>query len=208
MRRIRSGCCARAASGHVAAPPSSVMNARRLLIRSPRRRASRYKGISPLPVALVEGRQRAHWYPPGTTDSLVARKAKAAHQINPVVAQSKIGGRALDGFYTRDFDFRQGRCRGLGRPQRPRLLRMCCKRPCRSHAYKQAEVTSPHSITSSARASRLSGTVRPSAFAVLRLSTSSYLVGCWTGRLAGFSPLRIRSTYAAERRTMSTVFGP
>jgi hypothetical protein len=28
MRRIRSDCCARAASGHVAAPPSSVMNVR------------------------------------------------------------------------------------------------------------------------------------------------------------------------------------
>ena len=37
-RRIRSDCCARAASGHAAAaPPSSVMNSRRL-IRSPRRR--------------------------------------------------------------------------------------------------------------------------------------------------------------------------
>jgi hypothetical protein len=29
MRRIRSGCCACALSGHVAAPPSSVMNSRR-----------------------------------------------------------------------------------------------------------------------------------------------------------------------------------
>ena len=30
MRRIRSGCCARAVSGHAAAaPPSSVMNSRR-----------------------------------------------------------------------------------------------------------------------------------------------------------------------------------
>jgi len=27
MRRIRSGCCPRAASGHAAAPPSNVMNA-------------------------------------------------------------------------------------------------------------------------------------------------------------------------------------
>src|SRR5262249_39125788 len=41
-----------------------------------------------------------------------------------------------------------------------------------------------HSITSSARASRLSGTVRPSAFAVLRLVASSYLVGACTGRSA------------------------
>ena len=39
MRRIRSGCCARAANGHAAAaPPSSVMNSRRF-IRSPRRPA-------------------------------------------------------------------------------------------------------------------------------------------------------------------------
>src|SRR5262245_6277100 len=29
-RRIRSACCARAVSGHAAAPPSSVMNSRRL----------------------------------------------------------------------------------------------------------------------------------------------------------------------------------
>ncbi|SRR5216683_3892421 len=38
-----------------------------------------------------------------------------------------------------------------------------------------------YSITSSARASNLAGMVRPSAFAVLRLMTSSNLVGCCTG---------------------------
>ena len=32
MRRVRSGCCARAASGHVATPPISVMNSRRLIL--------------------------------------------------------------------------------------------------------------------------------------------------------------------------------
>ena len=37
------------------------------------------------------------------------------------------------------------------------------------------------------------GTVRPRAFAVLRLMTSSYLVGACTGRSAGFSPFRMRS---------------
>src|SRR5215475_10448601 len=51
-----------------------------------------------------------------------------------------------------------------------------------------------HSITSSATASSDGGTSRPSAFAVLRLMTSSYLVGACTGRSAGFSPLRMRST--------------
>ena len=35
---------------------------------------------------------------------------------------------------------------------------------------------------------------RPSAFAVLRLITNSYFVGACTGRSAGFSPLRMRST--------------
>ena len=53
---------------------------------------------------------------------------------------------------------------------------------------------SRHSITSSARASTLAGTSRPSALAVLRLSTVSYLVGACTGSSPGFSPLRMRST--------------
>src|SRR5262245_3101965 len=51
-----------------------------------------------------------------------------------------------------------------------------------------------YSITSSARASSIGGTSRPSALAVLRLMTSSYFVGACTGRSAGFSPFRIRST--------------
>ena len=51
-----------------------------------------------------------------------------------------------------------------------------------------------HSITSPARACSVCGTVRPSVLAVLRLMTSSYLVGVCTGRSAGFSPLRMRST--------------
>src|SRR5262245_12958919 len=32
MRRIRSPCCARAANGHAAAPPSSVMKSRRFIL--------------------------------------------------------------------------------------------------------------------------------------------------------------------------------
>jgi hypothetical protein len=51
-----------------------------------------------------------------------------------------------------------------------------------------------YSITSSARASRAGGMSRPSVLAVLRLMTNSYLVGACTGRSAGFSPLRMRST--------------
>src|SRR5262249_20782013 len=51
-----------------------------------------------------------------------------------------------------------------------------------------------HSITSSASASSVSGIWRPSALAVLMLTTSSILVGCTTGISAGFSPLRTRPT--------------
>src|SRR5262249_5233549 len=61
-----------------------------------------------------------------------------------------------------------------------------------------------YSITSSARTSSDGGTVRPSAFAVLRLITSSNLTGAWTGRSLGFSPFSIRSTYDAARRYSST----
>jgi hypothetical protein len=46
-------------------------------------------------------------------------------------------------------------------------------------------------MTSSAPASRIGGTVRPNAFAVLTFMTSLNLVGCWTGRLPGFSPRKI-----------------
>ena len=65
-----------------------------------------------------------------------------------------------------------------------------------------------YSITSSAMANSEDGMVRPSAFAVLRLTIKSYLVGACTGISPGFSPLRMRSTYPAARRTGSWVFGP
>src|SRR5262245_17289369 len=51
-----------------------------------------------------------------------------------------------------------------------------------------------YSISSSARSRNDSGTVRPIAFEVLRLTISSSLVGSWTGRSPGFAPLRILST--------------
>jgi hypothetical protein len=52
----------------------------------------------------------------------------------------------------------------------------------------------PYSITLSATASRVAGTSRPSAFAVLRLMASSNFVGACTGRSFGFSPFKMRST--------------
>src|SRR5262249_45240641 len=74
------------------------------------------------------------------------------------------------------------------------LLRSRRQRPRRRAADERDEVAALHSMTSSARASSDAGTSRPSALAVLRLTTSSYFVGACTGRSAGFSPLSIRST--------------
>src|SRR5262249_44298662 len=85
-----------------------------------------------------------------------------------------------------------------------RLLRARRERPRDRRATEQRdEVAAVHSITSSARARSLSGIWRPSALAVLRLITVSYLAGACTGSSAGFSPLRMRSTYVAARRKLS-----
>src|SRR5262249_53506251 len=75
------------------------------------------------------------------------------------------------------------------------LLRTRRQRPrCRRAPEQRDELAAPHSITSSARASTVVGTSRPSVLAVFRLIVSTYLVGACTGRSAGFSPLRMRST--------------
>ena len=51
-----------------------------------------------------------------------------------------------------------------------------------------------YSMTSSTRERIKGGIVRPSAAAVFKLTTTSNLVGCWTGRSAGLAPFRILST--------------
>src|SRR6185436_15469377 len=78
----------------------------------------------------------------------------------------------------------------------------------RRAAEQNDQIAASHSMTSSARARIDCGTVRPSALAVLRLMTSSNLVGCSTGRSAGLAPLRILSTKYAARRAISDALGP
>src|SRR5215471_1586374 len=65
-----------------------------------------------------------------------------------------------------------------------------------------------HWITSLAWKRRSGEMVIPSACAVLRLMTSSYCIGCSTGRFAGGVPCRILSTRAATRRQRSDILGP
>src|SRR5207249_11033039 len=75
---------------------------------------------------------------------------------------------------------------------RHRLLLRAQGAPRRHRAAQQQhQLAAVHSMTSSARARIDGGTIRPSALAVLRLTTSSKVVGCWTGRSAGLALLRI-----------------
>src|SRR5262245_21863325 len=78
-------------------------------------------------------------------------------------------------------------------PHAPVLLASRYERPRSTRACEQRDefATGGHSITSSAATSRVGGTVSPNDLAVLRLMNSSNLVGCVTGRSAGWAPLRI-----------------
>src|SRR5262249_3044240 len=77
-----------------------------------------------------------------------------------------------------------------------RLLRARRERPGDSRAAEKRDevAASHHSITSSAATRRTGGTVSPSDLAVLRFIAVSNLVPACTGRLAGLSPRRMRST--------------
>src|SRR5262249_22200283 len=126
---------------------------------------------------------------------------RLAHAIHPIPGVDELEGEILS------FDVPklahplieghpEGECPRIWRrrthTQYPRwsLLRARRERPRRCAAEQRHELAPFHSITSSARASSVAGTSSPSVLAVLRLITSSYLVGACTGRSAGFSPLR------------------
>jgi hypothetical protein len=100
---------------------------------------------------------------PGGGRATVRRRAAALPLAWPVVhsaAEPPLRGRPLDAF-----------------PPTSPSCRRCCARPKRVY-----------SITLSARATNIAGTVTPIALAVLRLITSSNLVGCSTGMSAILVP--------------------
>ena len=76
-------------------------------------------------------------------------------------------------------------------PQLRGLSCLCCRH--RALAASRWIAGAAHSIISSARASSVGGTVRPSALAVLRLRTNSKRVTRSIGRSWGFSPRSSRS---------------
>src|SRR5262249_12843413 len=93
-------------------------------------------------------------------------------------------------------------------PHTFRLLRTRHQGPHGCAADQHDELAPVHSIPSSARSRNDSGIVRPNALAVVRLITSSNLVGCSTGMSPGFVPRRILSTNSAARRNWAGKFAP
>ena len=125
----------------------------------------------PVLIATSCGATRQIRTPPGLT--VVLRSS------NPGLQMSAMGQSRHVGF-------------GFGVPLYPRTRPH--RRVLLSDATGQWRHRPAYSITSPASARSVGGTVKPSALAVFKLITKSYLVGCKTGRSAGFSPLRIRPT--------------
>src|SRR5262249_2151604 len=102
----------------------------------------------------------------------------------PVLRVAQLTHTAQKCTVYRTFHFGWARTAGK-KPNAPnftRLLRTRCERPCRRPAHKCNEIAPPHSITSSARAIRFGGNVRPIAPAALRLTDKVNLSGACTGR--------------------------
>jgi hypothetical protein len=65
---------------------------------------------------------------------------------------------------------------------------------CETYLAVQVPGVAAQRMTSVAWKRTAGGMVRPSAWAVFRLMTSSKVVGCSTGKSAGLAPFRILST--------------
>jgi len=166
MKPTSGTSCARAANGHAAAPLSSDMNWRRLMP----------KGGSP--------QVSAHQI--RTDDSTAA--GSLLHCRILIRLRSALGHEP----------------KSLSWPLcqlPPATADMTLHRPsplCAITRREQVQQDAPenahptYSMTSSAMASSVGGTSRPSALAVLILINSSSFVACCTGRSAGFSPFRMR----------------
>src|SRR5262249_3697722 len=106
-----------------------------------------------------------------------AKLTQPLHERGSPIPPDRIGARAR----RQKADGRQLSC--LLRPRREGP----CRRRCA--AEQRDELAPPdHSITSSARASRVGGTTRLSNFAVCRLITNSNFVALTTGKSVGFAP--------------------
>jgi len=142
MRRTRSACCAREASGHAVADPANALMKSRRRIAFPKAQNCADSGLERC--NYITDQRPEEW---GSEVTL-----QGSNLSRPISA--------------------------VGQKQ----------------TFCAAAETGRYSITSSAATSSDGGIVRPIALAALRLITNSYLVALCTGRSAGLSPLRMRST--------------
>src|SRR4029079_16899639 len=91
---------------------------------------------------------------------------------------------------------------------RRQLIRSPLPIGANSRPERVQQTDGAYSITSSARASSVGGTVMPSALAVLRLMTNSNFVGCSTGRSVGFAPFKIFVMNVVATTVISERLGP
>ena len=112
--------------------------------------------------------------------------------------------------------WRSGRPRQLGKSSQPIETKWGDFAPVGKKALRNqigsvdscAAANCRHSMTSSERAWSVGGMSISSALAVLRLITSSNVVGCITGRSAGLTPLSIRPAYMPAWRCELAIFVP
>jgi hypothetical protein len=93
-----------------------------------------------------------------------------------------------------------------------RMRSGCCARALRGQESEGAAAAPPRSVMNWRRLTRSPHrrgeqrkALEAERLAAFRLMISSYLVGACTGRSAGFSPLRMRSTHPAARRTLDRI---
>jgi hypothetical protein len=99
---------------------------------------------------------------------------------------------------------------GVNDPERQFATRHRCNAavPLAHDALCRLNRSLAQSNTSSEIARSVGGTVRPSAFAVLRLIASSNLVGCSTGSSEGLAPLRTLTRMPAACSNIAGRLGP
>jgi hypothetical protein len=162
IRHDLAARCARATNGHEVAPPSRVMNSRRLM-----------------------------GYPPFEDHTLPHPYGNAALCITAILGADVGDGSFSSDRPASDAPGMSASLRSRPN-LRTAAIRRFVPGPDSCTAVKNVRGGSVYSITASARASRMGGTSMPSIRAVWALITSSNFDDCTTGKSAGFVPLRMR----------------
>ena len=145
--------------------------------------------------------QSASWRGAFARTSFGSWAAKVEYwQAFPGLARSCSSARMSAWGHPRRFSAEVARARMSAAPQhQPKSQGVARRREGPLFQTYASQRKRRHSIISLARARSIGGMVRPSASAVLKLITSSKVIGYSTGRVAGSSPLRMRRKQSRQR---------